>query len=114
MKLTHGEINYILGLKKKKFDWLLDWMTEGVLEEVDGGYGYNLTVYLKKPAYYIIRPLLTPPVFVYLVLEGGIKEAKEELENVAGREIVSFHLHVNESTKKEYEKAKFIKWVKGE
>ena len=114
MKLTHGEISYILGRKKKKFDWLLDWMTEGVLEEADGGYGYNLTVYLKKPAYYIIRPLLTPPYFIYLVLEEGVKEAKEELKNVTGREIVSFHLHVNESTKKEYEKAKFIKWVKGE
>lgn len=109
MKLTHGEISYILGLKKKKFDWLLEWITEGVLEEADGGYGYNLTVYLKKPAYYIIRPLLTPSYFIYLVLEGGVKEAKEELKNVTGREIVSFRL-----SGKEDEKAKFIKWIKGE
>lgn len=114
MKLTHGEVSYILGLEKKKFDWLLDWMTEGVLEKADSGYGYNLTVYIKKPVYYIIRPLLTLPVFVYLVLEEGVKEAKEEFGNVIGREIVSFHLHVNESTEKEYEKAKFVEWLKGE
>ena len=112
MKLTHGEVRYILGLKKKKFDW----MFEGTLEERDDGYGYYLTVYLVKPVYYIIRPILTPFFFVYLVLEEGVKEAKEdfkeELEKRWGRDIVRFYLHVNESTKESYSRAKFIKWIK--
>ena len=43
-KLTHGEISYILGLKKRKFDWVSDWMFEGTLEETDSGYGYHLTI----------------------------------------------------------------------
>lgn len=113
-KLTHGEISYILGLKKKKFDWVLDWMLEGTLEETDNGYGYHLTVYLKKPVFYIVRPLITPFVFIYLVLEDGVKEAKKELERQCGRDICHFHLHVNESTHEQYEKAKFVKWVRGE
>ena len=112
MKLTYGEISYILGLKKNKFNWMTDWMFEGTLEETDNGYGYHLTIYLIKPVYYIVRPLLTPFVFIYLVLESGIKEAKEELERQCGRDICHFYLHVNESTEESYKKAKFINWLK--
>ena len=108
MKLTNKEINYILGLQKRK----TDWMIEGTLDETDSGYGYHLTIYLTKPVYYIVRPLLTPFVFIYLVLKGGVKEAKEELESLCGRDIVHFHFHVNESTKENYERAKFIKKAK--
>lgn len=108
-KLTGREINYILGLKRKKFDW----MFEGTLEEIDNGDGYHLTVYLTKPVYYIVRPLLTPFFFVYLVLEEGVKEAKEDLKRQCGRDICHFHLHVNKSTEENYKRAKFINWVKG-
>lgn len=108
-KLTNGEISYILGLKKKKFDWVLDWMLEGTLEEINDGHSYHLTIYLKKPVYYIVRPLLTPFVFIYLVLEGGVKEAKEELKIQSGRDIGHFYLH-----EEKYEKAKFINWLKKE
>ena len=114
MKLTHKEISYILKLKKNKFSWMTDWMFEGTLEETDSGYGYHLTVYLTKPVYYVIRPILTPFYFVYLVLEEGVKEAKEDLKRQCGREVVHFHLHVNESTKKDYERAKFVEQLKGE
>lgn len=109
-KLTSGEVGYIMGFKKRRFEW----MFEGTLEETDNGYGYHLTIYLKKPVYYIVRPLLTPFVFIYLVLEGGVKEAKEELERQCGRDVCHFYLHVNESTEENYERAKFIKWIKGE
>ena len=44
MKLTHKEISYILGLKKKKFDWVSDWLFEGTLEEISDGYCYHLTI----------------------------------------------------------------------
>lgn len=112
MKLTYKEINYILGLRhNRKY---FDWMTEGELKEADSGYGYYLTIYIKKPVYYIIRPLLTIPVFVYLVLEEGVKEAKEDLKRQCGRDIVHLYLHIYESTKEEYERAKFVKWIKGE
>ena len=107
-KLTNGEINYILGFKKRKFDW----MFEGTLEEIDNGHGYHLTIYLKKPVYYIVRPLLTPFIFIYLVLESGVKEAKEELGEQWGRDICHFHLHVNEPTEENYKRAKFINWLK--
>lgn len=113
-KLTNGEISYILGLKKKKYSWMTDWMFEGTLEETESGYGYHLTIYLIKPVYYIIRPILTPFFFIYLVLKEGVKEAKEDLKRQCGRDVVHFHLHVNESTKSDYERAKFIKWIKGE
>lgn len=112
MKLTYKEINYILGIRHERKNF--DWMTEGVLEEADSGYGYYLTIYIKKPVYYIIRPLLTIPVFVYLILEEGVKEAKEDFERTIGRKIVCFHLHINESTKEEYERAKVVEWLKGE
>ena len=108
MKLTSGEVGYILGLKRRK----TDWMFEGTLEETDGGYGYNLTVYLIKPVYYVVRPLLAPFFFISLVLEEGVKEAKEDLENRCGRDIAHFYLHKNESTREQYEKAKFIVWIK--
>lgn len=111
-KLTNGEISYILGLKKKKYSWMSDWMFEGTLEETDNGYGYHLTIYLIKPVYYIVRPLLTPFFFVYLVLEEGVKEAKEDLERQCGRDVCHLYLHVNESTKENYKKAKFINWLK--
>ena len=111
-KLTHGEISYILGLKKRKFDWVSDWMFEGTLEETDSGYGYHLTIYLKKPIYYIMRPLLTPFLFVYLVLEEGVKEAKEDLERQCGRDVCHLYLHVNESTEENYKRAKFVNWLK--
>lgn len=89
MKLTNNEINYILDFKKTKFGWMI----EGTLEKINNGYGYNLTIYLKKPVYYIVRPLLTPFIFIYLVLEGGVKEAKEELKRQWGRDICHFYLH---------------------
>lgn len=114
MKLTHKEVSYILGLKKKKFDWASDWMFEGTLEETDSGYGYHLTIYLIKPVYYVIRPILTPFFFIYLVLEEGVGEAKEDLKRQWGRDVVHFYLHKYESTSEQYEKAKFVKWVKGE
>lgn len=114
MKLTHKEISYILGLKKKKFDWVSDWLFEGTLEEISDGYCYHLTIYLIKPVYYVIRPILTPFYFIYLVLEEGVKEAKEDLKKQCGRDIVHLYLHIYESTKEEYERAKFVKWIKGE
>ena len=114
MKLTHGEISYILGLKKNKFNWMTDWLFEGTLEETCNGYSYHLTIYLIKPVYYIIRPILTPFFFIYLVLEGGVGEAKEVLKRQCGRDVVHLHLHINESTKESYERAKFVKWIKGE
>lgn len=107
-KLTNGEINYILGFKKKNFDW----MFEGTLEEIDNGNGYHLTVYLKKPVYYIIRPILTPFIFIYLVLDSGVKEAKEELESQWGRDVCHFSLYLNGPTEENYKKAKFINWIK--
>lgn len=111
MKLTHGEISYILGLKKNKFNWMTDWMFEGTLEE-NSEYCYHLTIYLIKPVYYIIRPVLTPFFFIYLVLEEGVGEAKEDLKRQCGRDVVHFYLHVNESTKSDYERAKIIKQQK--
>lgn len=113
MKLTHGEISYILKLKKNKFNWMTDWMFEGTLEE-NSEYCYHLTIYLIKPVYYIIRPILTPFFFIYLVLEEGVGEAKEDLKRQCGRDVAHFYLHVNESTKEDYKRAKFIKWIKGE
>ena len=112
MKLTHGEVSYILGLKKKKFSWVSDWMFEGTLEETDSGYGYHLTIYLIKPVYYVIRPILTPFFFIYLVLEEGVGEAKEDLKREWGRDIVHLYFHKYESTSEQYEKAKFVKWEK--
>ena len=103
-KLTGKEINYILGMKNTK----VDWMFEGTLEELDND-NYHLVVYMKKPVYYIIRPLLYPFAFIYFVLEGGIKEAKEELGNRCGREITDFHLYAEDR-----EKAKAIIQSKGE
>lgn len=103
-KLTGKEINYVLGLKNTK----VDWMFEGTLEELDSG-SYHLVVYMKKPVYYIIRPLLYPFAFIYFVLEGGIKEAKEELEKRCGREVTNFYLYA-----KDRERAKVIRQLKGE
>ena len=111
MKLTYKEINYILGLSYNRKNF--DWMFEGELEETDNGYGYYLTIYLKKPIYYIIRPLFTIPVFTYFVLKEGIKEAKEELENQLGRKVTCLHLHKFESTSEQYERAKVVEWIKG-
>lgn len=112
MKLTSGEIAYILGLKKRKFDW----MFEGTLEEKDDG--YCLTIYLIKPIYYIVRPILTPFFFIYLVLKEGVKEAKEDFKEELGkrweRDIVCFYLHESGSTSKQYGNAKFVKWFRGE
>lgn len=112
MKLTHGEVSYILGLKKKKFSWVSDWMFEGTLEETDSGYGYHLTIYFIKPVYYVICPILTPFFFIYLVLEEGVGEAKEDLKRECGRDIVHLYFHKYESTSEQYEKAKFVKWEK--
>lgn len=112
MKLTHGEVSYILGLKKKKFSWVSDWMFEGTLEETDSGYGYHLTIYFIKPVYYVIRPILTPFFFIYLVLEEGVGEAKKDLKRECGRDVVHFYFHKYESTSEQYEKAKFVKWEK--
>ena len=109
MKLTSGEIGYILELKKRKSDW----MFEGTLEETDNGYGYHLTIYLIKPIYYIVRPLITPFAFIYFVLEGGVKEAKEELKRQCGRDVAHLYFHKYESTSEQYGRAKFVKWVKG-
>lgn len=109
-KLTSKEINYILGLKKTKFDW----MFEGTIEELDNGYGYHLVVYMKKPVFNVIRFVITPFVFVYLVLQDGIEEAKEDLRKRFGRDIAHFYFHINESTKKEYEKVKIVIQSKGE
>lgn len=103
-KLTGKEVHYILGLKKTK----LDWMFEGTLEELNNG-SYHLVVYMKKPVYFIIRPLLYPFAFIYFTLEGGIKEAKEGLENRCGREVVDFYLYP-----KDCERAKAIIQSKGE
>lgn len=102
-KLTVREVNYILGLKKTK----LDWMFEGTIEELDNG--YHLILYVKKPVYFIIRPLLYPFAFVYFVLEGGVKEAKEEMEERCGREVANFYLY-----EKECERAKAVIQSKGE
>ena len=107
-KLTNGEISYILGLKKRKSDW----MFEGTLEETEEGYCYHLTIYLIKPVYYIIRPLITPFAFVYFVLESGVEEAKKELKRQCGRDVAHLYLHKFESTSEQYEKAKFINWIK--
>lgn len=112
MKLTYGEISYILGLKKNKFNWMTDWMFEGTLEENCSGYGYHLTIYLIKPIYYIIRPILTPFFFIYLVLEEGVGEAKEDLKRECGRDFCHLYLHKFESTSEQYERAKFIKQQK--
>lgn len=100
-KLTGKEVNYILGLKKTK----LNWMFEGTLEELDNG--YHLTAYMKKPVYFIIRPLLYPFAFIYFVLEGGVEEAKEELGKRCGREVVDFYLYA-----KDLERAKVVKHLK--
>lgn len=104
-KLTGKEINYILGVKDNT---KIDWMFEGMLEELDDG-SYHLVVYMKKPVYYIIRPLLYPFAFIYFVLEGGIKEAKEDLKERCGREIADFRLFP-----KEREKAEIVRRLKGE
>lgn len=101
MKLTQKEIRYILGLKKKKFSWVTDWMFEGTLEE------NHLTIYLIKPVHYIIKPILTPFFFIYLVLEEGVKEAKEDLKGQWGRDIGHLSLY-----EKECERAKIIKQQK--
>lgn len=102
-KLTVREVNYILGLKKTK----LDWMFEGTIEEQDNG--YHLVLYVKKSVYFIIRPLLYPFAFIYFVLEGGIKEAREEMEERCGREVANFYLY-----EKECERAKAVMQSKGE
>lgn len=104
-KLTSKEVNYILGLKKTK----LDWMFEGTIEELDNRYSYHLTLYVKKPVYFILRPLLYPFVFIYFVLEDGIKEAKEEMEERCGRKVADFYLY-----EKECERAKTVMQSKGE
>ena len=109
MKLTSGEIGYILGLKKRKSDW----MFEGTLEEIDDGHGYHITIYLIKPIYYIVRPILTPFAFIYFVLEGGVEEAEKDLERQCGRDVAHFYLHeFDKSTNEQYENAKFVKWIK--
>lgn len=102
-KLTVREVNYILGLKKTK----LDWMFEGTIEELDNG--YRLVLYVKKSVYFIIRPLLYPFAFIYFVLEGGVKEAREEMEERCGRKVADFYLY-----EKECERAKTVMQSKGE
>lgn len=110
MKLTSGEIGYIFGLKKRKSDW----MFEGTLEEIDNGHGYHIIIYLIKPIYYILRPLITPFFFIYLVLEEGVKDAREDLKRQCGRDVAHFYLHKFESTSEQYERAKIVEWIKGE
>lgn len=102
-KLTSKEVNYILGLKKTKFDW----MFEGTIEELDNG--YHLVLYVKKSVYFILRPLLYPFVFIYFILEGGVKEAREGMEERLGREVSNFYLY-----EKECERAKTVIQSKGE
>lgn len=110
MKLTYKEINYILGLRYNRKN--LDWMFEGELEKTDSGYGYHLTIYLIKPVYYIVRPLITPFAFIYFVLEGGVKDAKEELKRQCGRDVTHLYFHKFESTSEQYERAKNVEWIK--
>ena len=54
----------------------------------------------------------TPFFFIYLVLEEGVGEAKEDLKREWGRDIVHLYFHKYESTSEQYEKAKFVKWEK--
>lgn len=102
-KLTGKEVNYILGLKRTKFDW----MFEGTIEELDSG-NYHLVLYVKKSVYFIFRSLFYPFAFIYLVLEGGIKEAKEEFEKRCGRKVTDFYLYA-----KDCERAKVVRQLKG-